>query len=103
MSVCAIGLWHRYFLVMFQGQTTPAEPTKPPEVHIRDGVEVPYTSVEIRERTAIYAAKKTIWDKTMKVPSTIITRFIIVNHYITCYCSYNGLTTCETLRNACRI
>jgi hypothetical protein len=63
-----IGLWNRYFLEMFQGLTTPAKPKEPAEVHIRDGVQVPYTHDEIAARKVKYDANKTVWDKTMKVP-----------------------------------
>jgi len=42
-------------------------PKEPPNVHIRDRKEVPYTPEEMKVRTATYKNKKATWDKTMKV------------------------------------
>jgi hypothetical protein len=52
---------------MFQGEHLPSMPKEPPEVHIRNGLQVPYTTAEIKVRTEAYEKKKAIWDKTMKV------------------------------------
>jgi len=61
------GLWKAYFLPMFRGEITPSMPKEPPNVHIRDRKEVPYTPEEMRIRNAKYKVKKATWDKTMKV------------------------------------
>jgi hypothetical protein len=67
MCIMRAGLWKAYFLPMFKGEITPCMPKEPPNVHIRDRKEVPYTPEEMKVRTAAYTYKKATWDKTMKV------------------------------------
>jgi hypothetical protein len=52
---------------MFRGVVEPSMPRPSPEVHIRGGVEVPYTEAEMITRNAAYEVRKNIYDKTMKV------------------------------------
>ena len=86
VHACTTGLWNRYFLEMFQGLTAPAMPKEPPEVHIRDGVQVPYTPAEIAARKVKYAANKAVWDKTMKVPLCTIP-IVLMCMYSTSTCA----------------
>jgi uncharacterized protein (DUF342 family) len=62
------GLWKAWFLPMFRGgEMLPAMPKVPPEVHIHQGEQVPYTDEEIIQRTADYDRRMVVWNKTMKV------------------------------------
>jgi hypothetical protein len=66
IHVCA-GLWNRYFLVIFKGEKVPAVPAKPPLMHMKDKVQVPYTTAERATRKAAYKVRKARYNQTMKV------------------------------------
>jgi hypothetical protein len=66
------GLWKAWLIPMLRGEYQPSMPKVPPEKHMRDRVEVPYTPEEMEERTQNYNNKKEIWNKTMQVQTRTI-------------------------------
>ena len=64
--VC-VGLWKAWFLPLMKGEHCPSAPKVPPEMHMQNRVQVPYTPEEMKDRTQKYEDKKKTHDKTMKV------------------------------------